>query len=50
MAKINLDNEYYVETDQYNYTLKRAFYGQDKDGNRKENQTVNTIGYYCIYG
>jgi len=39
---IELLNDYYIDVDEYNYTLKKDTGRDDKDGNR----TYNAIGYY----
>ena len=44
MSKIELINDYYIEVDPLNYTLKQRFKGSDKAGNPKDSE--RTIGYY----
>lgn len=42
--QINLNNEYYIEIDEFNHTLKKRYTGKTKDGVEKETEKV--IGYY----
>lgn len=44
MVQINLTNEYFIEQEPLNYTLKQRFKGEKKDGKPKE--SVRTIGYF----
>ena len=44
MSRIELINDYYIEVDPLNYTLKQRFKGSDKAGNPKDSE--RTIGYY----
>lgn len=44
MAKIDLGNGYWVETDPLNYTLKQRYIGTGKDKMPKEMEC--TIGYF----
>ena len=42
--KIELINDYYIEVDELNHTLKQRYIGEDKDGNPKDSE--RTIGYF----
>lgn len=42
--QISLANGYYIDVDEFNYTLKRKYAGKSKDGEEKE--CVKVIGYY----
>lgn len=44
MSKIELINDYYIEVEPLNYTLKQRYMGEDKEKNPKEQ--TRTIGYY----
>ena len=44
MSKIELINDYYIEVEPLNYTLKQRYMGEDKEKNPKEQ--IRTIGYY----
>ena len=44
MVRINLTNNYFIEQEPLNYTLKQSFQGEKKDGTPKE--SVRTIGYF----
>ena len=44
MSKIELINNYYIEVEPLNYTLKQRYIGEDKEKNPKEQ--IRTIGYY----
>lgn len=44
MVVVNLIDNYFVEVDEMNHTLKQKFTGKDKDGNEK--QSVRIIGYF----
>lgn len=44
MSRIELINDYYIEVDPLNYTLKQRFEGKDKAGNPKTSERI--IGYY----
>ena len=41
---IELINDYFIEVDELNHTLKQRYTGKDKDGNPKE--VERTIGYF----
>lgn len=41
---IELINDYFIEVDELNHTLKQRYVGKDKDGNHKE--VERTIGYF----
>lgn len=43
-VKIELINDYYIEVDELNHTLKQRYVGEDKDGNPKDSE--RTIGYF----
>ena len=43
--KIELINDYYIEVDELNHTLKQRYTGKDKEGNPKED-CERTIGYF----
>lgn len=43
-VKIELINDYYIEVDELNHTLKQRYIGEDKDGNKKDAE--RTIGYF----
>lgn len=47
MSKVTIEliNDYYIEVDELNHTLKQRYTGKDKDGNTKDN-CERTIGYY----
>ena len=42
--QINLINGYYIEIDEYNFTLKQKYQGTTKDGESKEYEKV--CGYF----
>ena len=42
--KIELTNDYFVEVDELNHTLKKRYMGVDKDGNAREAEKI--IGYF----
>lgn len=42
--KIELINDYYIEVDELNHTLKQRYIGKDKDGNKKDAERI--IGYF----
>ena len=44
MRIIKLTNEYYIEIDPLNYTLRQEYVGKTKEG--KEKKGVRTIGYF----
>lgn len=44
MVTIELINDFFVEIDSYNHTLKQRFEGEDKEGNKKN--SIRTIGHY----
>lgn len=44
MVKIILKNGYYIEVDNFNYTLKQTYLGKDGKGNPKESS--RTCGYF----
>ena len=44
MVTIKLQNDYFIEIDELNATLKQKFTGKTKDGAAKE--SVRTIGYF----
>lgn len=44
MSRIELINDYYIEVEPLNYTLKQRYMGEDKEKNPKEQ--TRTIGYY----
>lgn len=44
MVTVELINDYFVEIDSYNHTLKQRYIGEDKEGNKK--QSERTIGHY----
>lgn len=41
---VELMNNYFVEIDEYNHTLKKRYMGKDKNGNEQEYEKV--IGYF----
>lgn len=41
---VRFGNEYFVEVDEMNVTLKQKYIGKDKEGNKKESERV--IGYF----
>ena len=41
---IQLKNNYFIETDPLNFTLKQSYTGESKDGVKKESSRV--IGHY----
>lgn len=41
---VELMNDYFVEIDEYNHTLKKRYMGKDKNGNEQEYEKV--IGYF----
>lgn len=41
---IELKNDYFIEVDELNHTLKQRYTGEDKDGNPKEAERI--IGYF----
>lgn len=43
-VKIELINDYYIEVDELNHTLKQRYVGEDKEGNPKDSE--RTIGYF----
>ena len=43
--RIELINNYFIEVDEMNHTLKQRYTGEDKDGNKKEG-CERTIGYF----
>ena len=43
--RIELINDYFIEVDEMNHTLKQTYTGEDKDGNPKEG-CERTIGYF----
>lgn len=47
MSKVTIEliNDYFIEVDELNHTLKQRYIGEDKDGNPKEN-CERTIGYF----
>lgn len=42
--QINLINGYYIEIDEYNFTLKQKYQGTTKDGTPKESEKI--CGYF----
>lgn len=42
---IELINDYYIEVDELNHTLKQRYTGEDKEGNKKEG-CERTIGFF----
>lgn len=42
--KIELTNDYFVEVDELNHTLKKRYIGKDKDNNDREAEKI--IGYF----
>lgn len=47
MITINLNNNYFIEIDPLNHTLKQKFAGKTKTGEKK--QSMKVIGYYgCL--
>lgn len=46
MAKVTLEliNDYFIEVDELNHTLKKRYVGKDKDGAEREAEKV--IGYF----
>ena len=44
-VKIELVNNYFIEVDELNHTLKQRYKGTDKEGNAKED-CERTIGYF----
>jgi hypothetical protein len=46
MSKVTVEliNDYFIEVDELNHTLKQRYTGEDKDGNPKESE--RTIGYF----
>ncbi|MBO5853135.1 MAG: hypothetical protein J6Q61_00185 [Bacteroidales bacterium] len=46
MSKVTVEliNDYFIEVDELNHTLKQRYIGEDKDGNPKESE--RTIGYF----
>ena len=46
MSKVTIEivNDYFVEVDELNHTLKQRYIGEDKDGNPKEAERI--IGYF----
>lgn len=43
-ATVELINDYFIEVDELNHTLKQRYVGEDKNGNKKDCE--KTIGYY----
>lgn len=43
--RIELINDYFIEVDEMNHTLKQRYTGEDKEGNKKEG-CERTIGYF----
>lgn len=43
--RIELINDYFIEVDEMNHTLKQTYNGEDKEGNPKEG-CERTIGYF----
>lgn len=43
--RIELINDYFIEVDEMNHTLKQTYTGEDKDGNPKGG-CERTIGYF----
>ena len=44
-VKIDLINDYFIEVDELNHTLKQTYKGEDKKGNPKEG-CERVIGYF----
>ena len=46
MAKLSIEllNDYFIDVDEMNHTLKKRYVGKDKDGAEKETEKV--IGYF----
>lgn len=46
MAKVEIEliNDYFIEVDELNHTLKKRYIGKDKDGAEKEAEKV--VGYF----
>lgn len=44
LVKIELINDYYIEVDELNHTLKQRYIGKDREGFEKECERI--IGYF----
>lgn len=44
LVKIELINDYYIEVDELNHTLKQRYMGKDREGFEKECERI--IGYF----